>query len=128
MKWPRLKSLLRKTIMTTDSKIRFDSPRLKQLAEELESGKEGVLENFWQEVKKAGIPFVEPVIIQKKNAEGSIENHEDMAYSWVTFLYEGDSETQNVSLRAVTGNFGQGDGKFHIRHLANSNVWYWTVK
>jgi enterochelin esterase-like enzyme len=106
--------------MSNGKTEQYDSPRIRQLVEEMETGKDDALDCFWQEVKAAGIPFIEPCIDKENTVD---ENHD-----WVTFLYEGDSETESVSLRATMGNFGQGEDNYFIKRLPKSNVWYWTTK
>src|SRR5690349_11770308 len=116
-----LMSVVERGTMTMANET-FDSPRLQQLVEELEAGKEDALDCFWRDVKAAGIPLVEPY--QKKNADGSTD--EDNDYSWVSFLYEGTNETKRVSLRApftYKRGLSPESENFLIKHIENTNVW-----
>jgi hypothetical protein len=76
----------------------YASPRIKQLVQEVEAGKVDAEVAFWEEVKAAGVPFIEPTEITCKKDNDEEETVIDEEHVWVTFLYEGDENTENVTL------------------------------
>ncbi len=63
----------------------LDSPRIAALKKAVESGdRAATVAAFWEEVRKAGTPLVEP-------APGD-------GYSWVTFLWQAKENTVNVAI------------------------------
>jgi enterochelin esterase-like enzyme len=88
------------------------SPRISRLRQDVESGDRGAVDRFWQEVRKAGAPWVE-------------KDPGDHRYSLVTFLWQGDSETRNVVLFDGVAGF---DAKDRMTRLTGANVWYKTYR
>lgn len=95
------------------------SPRLIRLQQELGKGdSNAVLEAFWKEISRQGTPFVEP-----------IETSEQ--YVFVTFLWQGNSETKNVVILTL-GNSQLGNAEYfpaaQMSHLSSSDVWFKTYR
>ncbi|MGA3238024.1 MAG: enterochelin esterase [Bryobacteraceae bacterium] len=88
------------------------SPRISALRKEVESGRRQAAQRFWQEVRKAGAPWVESI-------------PGDGANSLVTFLWQGDSTTRNVAIFDGVAGF---DATDRMTHLAGTDVWYKTYK
>ena len=70
----------------------IDSPRLRNLAAQLEGGNGKVIDEFWKEMEANTTPLIEAI-------EGET-NH-----VWLTVLWRGDDETENVIL---VGEVGRG--------------------
>lgn len=92
-------------------KVPYTNPEIETLRHELPSSV--AIERFWQRVALIGTPLVNPI-------------PGDSAHQLVTFLWRGDSTTQNVMLFGV----------FHLRpstddlleHIPNTDVWHLTLK
>lgn len=120
--------------MTTTPNLK--SPRLQQLVSDLKSGTPNALQEFWDEVKAAGLPYQELIEITKTNEDDEEERAIDEDHVWVTFLYEGDEDTKHVALlgglmfeRQQKATDDDKAAKFSLLHrLENTNVFYWTTK
>lgn len=120
--------------MTDMSEVK--SPRMRQLVQELRVGKSDALSSFWQDVKAAGVPFFEPHTITGPTADGGEEIIVDDKHLLVTFLFEGDEDTEQVGLLAFfmyprmfatsTSVYAPDMTGTLIHRLENTNVWYWT--
>ncbi len=86
------------------------SPKIEALRAAIESGAN--TDAFWSEVKTSGTPLVEPLG----------ENH-----SLVTFLWRGTADTHNV-LVYLSDFAAVRPQDYMMRRLANSDVWYLTVR
>ena len=69
---------------------------------------------FWEEVKKAGAPMIEPIAGDREN----------MA---VTFLWKSKPDTQNVIVLWLP-YVGVAPDEFLMTRLGETNVWYKTIK
>lgn len=101
-------------IQNASVKESFHSPRLAALAVQLEKGESGVIDRFWQEVTDRGTPLVEPI-------EGSKE------HAWVTFLFRGSEDTQNVVIFVDRGLWRDIPSN-RMERLAQTDVWYRTYR
>jgi enterochelin esterase-like enzyme len=90
----------------------YDSPSIAALHKAYESGEAGVVEHFWKVVAKRGAPLIEPVPGDKE-------------FSFVTFLWRGDSGTKNVVIFDGVAGF---DARDRMLRLDQSNVWFKTYK
>lgn len=90
----------------------YRSPRISTLRAAVESGKEGSVETFWQEIKKEGAPIIEPLPGDDKNM-------------LVTFLWRGAADTRNV-LVAWLPHAGGTPDEFFMERLGETDVWYKT--
>ena len=90
------------------------SPRLEALKQKLlNSG--GGTDSFWKQVTAEGTPMVEPFGTDGK-------------YQLVTFLWRAEHDTRNV---LVLGSFAVPNlprNQYVMHHLADTDIWYWTVK
>jgi enterochelin esterase family protein len=96
----------------------LDSPGISALTKAAEMGDRGAtVAAFWEEVRKAGAPLVEPV---------AGETH----YSWVTFLWQKKENTVNVAIidGVALGIGGADPAKALMTHLAGTDIWYRTYK
>jgi len=91
-----------------------ESPRIKQLNADLNAGKPNALADFWQEVKTRTTPLIEPI-------EG------DSQYALATFLWQGNSATQDVVVVWFPYVRGWPDD-FRMVRLGETNVWYKTLR
>jgi len=86
----------------------LDSPRLSELARELNRGNREALPAFWADVK-GNTPLV----------EAGAEDHR----RFVTFLWQGDQKTTGVS---VLGGLPSANVVKPLRRLGETDVWYLT--
>ncbi len=93
---------------------KYESPRIKALRAAAESGQQGTIDRFWEEVKKEGAPLIEPL-------GGDDEN------MLVTFLWKGRPDTHNVLL-AWFPFTGQAPDDYLMARLGETDVWYKTLK
>jgi enterochelin esterase-like enzyme len=92
---------------------KYQSPRLTALGKELLAGNKSAVDKFWQEVEQSGTPLVEPI-------EGDDKNF------LVTFLWRATFETWNV---LVVWRYGiDRPDDYKMLRLANSNIWYKTLR
>lgn len=87
------------------------SPRLKSLANEINSNNKNALPDFWNEMKGKA-PLIEEIPGNAKLRQ-------------VTFLYRGGDEMNGIIL---IGPFPQSIRQKKLLHLANSDVWYLTAQ
>ncbi len=92
----------------------IESPRLQKLQAELEAGDFEALDTFWKSIEAEGTPIFEPV-------EGNSE------YFWVTFLYKGDKNTQNVLFRSLLVDWENLSAGLLTR-VPYTHLWYLTRK
>lgn len=90
----------------------YDSPSIAALHKANESGKPAAVERFWTEVKRGSAPLIEPV-------------SNDKDFSYVTFVWQGNSETRNVVIFDGVAGF---DAKDRMLRLDETDVWYKTYK
>jgi enterochelin esterase family protein len=88
------------------------SPRIAALREQIESGKAGAVDRFWNDVNQSGAPLIESIPGDPNN-------------SLVTFVWHGDAETRNVVILDGVAGF---DAKDRMTRLADSDVWFKTYK
>ena len=89
--------------------MKINSPRLQQLASDLQRGERAALTAFWAEMAAVGMPLIEPA------GEGNC---------WVTFLWHDPGDTQSV---AVIQDWGA-DGIYEhfMTPLPASDLWFKT--
>jgi enterochelin esterase-like enzyme len=92
-----------------------ESPRIKALRASVDSGKQGSVDAFWEEVKKTGgAPWIEPLPGNNKNM-------------LVTFLWRGTPDTQNVVVLRLPYAAAVPDD-YLMNHLEGTDVWYASVE
>jgi enterochelin esterase-like enzyme len=92
----------------------YPSPRMEALRKQVASGQTST-ELFWKQVTQEGTPLAEPF-------------ETDGKYQLVTFLWRGARETRNV---LVIGSFNVPRATpldYAMHRLADTDVWYLTVK
>jgi enterochelin esterase-like enzyme len=87
----------------------YISPRIAHLQQELAAGNQAALTAFWEEVKVAGTPLIEPL-------EG------DETQTLATFLWQDPGNTENVVLLAEFA--GMDLAKNQLTPLVGSDLWY----
>jgi enterochelin esterase-like enzyme len=85
------------------------SPRVAALLNQLQKGNRSAITQFWEDVRKAGTPLVEPIPGDGKNV-------------LVTFLWHGTEDTRNVVVFLQTGGLNPADNQ--MTRLSDSDVWY----
>lgn len=91
----------------------YQSKRIQALREQISAGQTNT-ESFWKQVKEEGTPLTEPF--------GS-----DGKYQLVTFLWRSKNDTRNVFVRGSYLGVGP-PANYSMHQIANSDVWYLTVK
>ncbi len=91
-----------------------ESRRIEALRASVERGERESVNAFWEEVKKAGAPLIEPI-------GGDSEN---MA---VTFLWRGTPDTHNVLVLWLP-YVGVAPDEFLMARLGKTDVWHKTIK
>jgi enterochelin esterase-like enzyme len=91
-----------------------ESKRIRALRAAVERGDRESVNSFWEEVKKAGAPLIEPI-------PGDSEN------MGVTFLWRGKPDTQNVMV-LWTPYAGVVPDEYLMARLGETDVWYKTIK
>jgi enterochelin esterase-like enzyme len=94
------------------SELIYQSPRIGQLAKDLQGGTTDALKSFWTEMKDKA-PLIE-----------TIPNDPD--YRWITFLWRGDQSTRELII------FGDIPSRDSVgskpRRLIESDVWFRTAR
>ncbi len=85
------------------------SSRVAALQSQLRKGDPAAVTRFWEDVRKAGTPLVDPIPGDGKNV-------------LVTFLWRGTEETRNVVIFLQTGGLNPADNQ--MTRLPESDVWY----
>ncbi len=75
-------------------------------------GDAAALKIFWANVIKSGAPLIEPIPTEKN-------------FSFVTFIWRGNSETRNVVIFDGVADF---DAKDQMVNLVHTDVWYKTYR
>jgi enterochelin esterase-like enzyme len=91
-----------------------ESQRIQALRASVGRGDRESIDAFWEEVKKAGAPLIEPIPGDPKN----------MA---VTFLWKGKPDTHNVMVLWLP-YAGVVPDEFLMARLGQTDVWYKTIK
>jgi len=91
----------------------YPSKRIQTLRDQISAGQTNT-ESFWKRVKEEGTPLTEPF--------GS-----DGKYQLVTFLWRSKYDTRNVFVRGSYLGVGP-PSNYSMHQIANSDVWYLTVK
>lgn len=91
----------------------YPSKRIQALRDQISAGQTNT-ESFWKQIKKEGTPLTEPF--------GS-----DGKYQLVTFLWRSKNDTRNVFVRGSYLGIGP-PANYSMHQIANSDVWYLTVK
>ncbi len=91
-----------------------ESQRMQALRASVERGERNSVTAFWEDVKKAGAPLIEPIAGDQKN----------MA---VTFLWQGKPDTRNVVVLWIP-YVGVAPDQYLMARLDDSDVWYKTIK
>ena len=108
-----LDKVLSLSIRLAFAKPILESPSIKQLRSSLESGQEGSLDAFWQEIQKRGSPLIEPLPGDSKNM-------------LVTFLWRDTPNTHNVMVLRLPYAAATPDD-YLMNRLADTDVWYVSV-
>lgn len=95
--------------VTVTATVRFESPRVVQLAKEVTAGKAGAVSQFWLEAKERGGPLIESIKGDEKNV-------------LVTFLWRETYDTYNV----LVDWSGPAPQDYYMSHVPKTNVWYKT--
>src|SRR5262245_8753479 len=89
---------------------KYESPRIRRLAEELRKGNQEALKEFWTELK-GQVPLVEPI-------PGNDQHR------WITFVWRGDKDTRNV---VILGDIPTADvAEWKLQRLEGTDVWFKT--
>src|SRR5262249_4793723 len=96
------------------SKDKLVGPKIATLRKEVEAGNKTAVTQFWRDVEKSGTPLAEPI-------EG---NDADLQ---VTFLWRATEETRNVFIMWFPFAAAK-PADYQLNHLANTDVWYRTLK
>jgi enterochelin esterase-like enzyme len=91
-----------------------DSRRIQALQASIQRGEKESVNSFWEEVRTAGAPLVEPIVGDQNN----------MA---VTFLWRGKLDTHNVAVLWIP-YAGVAPDQYLMARLDDSDVWYKTIK
>ncbi len=91
-----------------------ESPRIQALRASVQRGEPNSVSSFWEEVKKAGAPLIEPIAGDREN----------MA---VTFLWKGRPDTHNVLVLWLP-YAGVAPDEYFMTRLGETDVWYKTIK
>jgi enterochelin esterase family protein len=91
----------------------YPSKRIQALRDQISAGQTNT-ESFWKQIKEEGTPLTEPF--------GS-----DGKYQLVTFLWRSKNTTRNVFVRGSYLGIGP-PADYSMHQIANSDVWYLTVK
>jgi enterochelin esterase-like enzyme len=91
----------------------YPSKRIQALRDQISAGQTNT-ERFWKQVKDEGTPLTEPF-----GADGK--------YQLVTFLWRSTHDTRNVFVRGSFVGVGP-PADYSMHQLANSDVWYLTLK
>ena len=93
----------------------YPTKRIQALRKQISAGQTNT-ESFWKQVAVEGTPLTEPY--------GS-----DGKYQLVTFLWRGKHDTRNVFVRgSFLGFFVGPPADYSMHQIANSDVWYLTLK
>lgn len=88
------------------------SPTIARLEEEIRRGNADALDAFWERLQTEGGPLIEAA-----DEEGQ---------HYVTFIYQGDEETENVLV--VGGPIGTNLAHAVMSRLLDTNLWYKTIQ
>jgi enterochelin esterase-like enzyme len=91
-----------------------ESRRIQALQASIQRGEKESVNSFWEEVRKAGAPLIEPIAGDRAN----------MA---VTFLWRGKPDTHNVMV-LWTPYAGVVPDEYLMARLGETDVWYKTIK
>ena len=91
-----------------------ESRRIQALQASIQRGDTESVNLFWEEVRKAGAPLVEPIASDRDN----------MA---VTFLWRGTPDTRNVMVLWIP-YAGVAPDEYLMARLGETDVWYRTIK
>jgi enterochelin esterase-like enzyme len=91
-----------------------ESQRIRALRASVQHGERDSVNAFWEEVRKAGAPLIEPIAGDREN----------MA---VTFLWRGKPDTHNVMVLWLP-YAGVAPDEFLMERLGETDVWYKTIK
>ena len=91
-----------------------ESQRIRALRGAVQHGERDSVNSFWEEVKKAGAPLIEPIAGDREN----------MA---VTFLWKDKPDTRNVLVLWLP-YVGTAPDEFFMERLDETDVWYKTIK
>lgn len=89
-----------------------DSHTIATLRQRIASGDKAAVPNFWAAVAKNGSPLIEPV-------------PDNGNFSFVTFLWHGNSQTRNVVLFDGVADF---EARSRLTRLDGTDVWYKTYR
>ena len=88
------------------------SPLIAALRRQIQSSPALTKQRFWASVQRTGAPLIEPIPQEK-------------GYSYVTFLWHGDSQTRNVVIFDGVAGFDAND---RMTQIDGTNIWYKTYR
>jgi len=91
-----------------------ESQRIQALQAAIQRGEKDSVNSFWEEVRKAGAPLIEPIAGDRDN----------MA---VTFLWRGKPDTRNVVVLWIP-YVGVAPDEYLMARLGETDIWYKTIK
>lgn len=91
--------------------VRYDSPKITALIEQIKSGDISSVELFWEDVEKNGAPLVEKI-------DGDNEN------VLITFLYKAISNIENMLIYGAFPGFRYSENI--MTRIIDTNIWYKT--
>jgi enterochelin esterase family protein len=91
-----------------------ESQRIQALRASVERGERESVNLFWEEIKKNGAPLIESIVGDRENMT-------------VTFVWKGTPNTHNVIVLWLP-YLGVTPDEFLMTHLAETDVWYKTIK
>ncbi len=89
--------------------IKYSSPKIKALTEQIKIGDISSLNLFWESIEKEGTPLIESIKDDNNN-------------SLLTYIYKGDENTKNVVVMHPTCWKNYKDNI--LVNIPNTNVWY----
>lgn len=95
--------------------IKFDSPRLQKLDQQLQAGNYEAVDIFWQEIEATATPLMEDL---------EDDNTEILA----TFLYKGDEATKNVLLYSHSLIKAANLEDFKLAQMPYTKIWYRSLR
>jgi len=90
------------------------SPRIQALQASIQREEKESVNSFWEEVRKAGAPLIEPIAGDRDNMAA-------------TFLWRGNPDTRNVMVLWIP-YAGVAPDEYLMARLGETDVWYKTIK
>jgi enterochelin esterase family protein len=109
-----LEKVVTLTVRLEPPKPVAESRRIQALQAAIQRGEKDSVNSFWEEVRRAGAPLIEPIAGDRDN----------MA---VTFLWKGKPDTHNVLVLWIP-YAGVAPDEYLMARLGETDVWYKTIK